>query len=303
MQPDISVIVVNFRTPDLTVRALAAAAAASGDRTIEEIVVENGSADDSALRIGVARPQARVIEESDNRGFAAGVNAGIRASSGRLLLLLNSDAFMQADALARLADYLDAHPRAGVVAPALHNDDGSLQNNAYRRFPNMLTVLFDLSYPLGMLTHRRALHPHNLPSRRFDRARPVAHVMGAVMLVRVEAALAAGTLDEGYFLYLEETEWQRRIARAGWEIHIEPAAIATHLGGASSPGDHSSISPHYITSVRRYFGDSRVTRGVIFVAAWTSVVSLRLLARFGYRPRSSRALARSYRDVIARLAA
>ncbi len=300
MQPDVSVIVVNFRTPELTLRALAAAEAASGGLSLEEIVVENGSGDDSAAVIAAGRPTVRVIEHVDNRGFAVGVNAGIAAASGRHLLVLNSDAFLQADALARLVAYLEARPRVGMVAPGLKYEDGGLQNNAYRRFPNRVTLLFDLCWPLGMLTHGRALHPHNLPLSRFDRPRRVAHVMGAVMLVRAAAAREAGPLDEDFFLYLEETEWQRRMARAGWEIHLEPGALATHLHGASS-GDHSFASTHYIDSVRRYFGDSRVTRGVILAAAWTSWASLRLLARLGHQPRESRELARSYRGIIAQL--
>ncbi len=297
--PDVSVIVVNYRTEELTGRALAAARGAAPGLELEEIVVDNGATEATAAALALHAPGARVIGEPANRGFAAGVNAGVRAATAERLFILNSDAFCQGDALARLVAHLDAHPRAGLVAPRLTGEDGGLQVNAYRRLPNLVTLFFDFAAPLHVLGHTR-LHPHALPPARFrGAAGPVAHVMGAAMLVRRAAYDAAGPLDEGFFLYLEETEWQRRLARAGWEIHLEPAAHLVHLEHGSS--EATVVSRHFLDSAVRYHGPR--ARTVMRAGARVSVLTARAAGRL--RPADPRfpKLERAFRDVLEHLGA
>ena len=297
--PDVSVIVVNYRSEELTGRALDAAREAAPGHDVEEIVVDNGSTEETAAALVAHAPRARVVREPDNRGFAAGVNAGVRAATADRLFVLNSDAFCRGDALARLVAHLDAHPRAGLVAPRLVGADGSLQVNAYRRLPNLVTLFFDFTAPLHLLGRTR-LHPHALPHERFEGpAGPVAHVMGAAMLVRRAAYDAAGPLDEGFFLYLEETEWQRRMARAGWEIHLEPGAELVHLEHGSS--DATVVSPHYLPSAIRYHGPR--ARPVMRAGARISVLSARAARRL--RPDDERfgKLERAFAQVLDELAA
>lgn len=291
--PEIAIVVVNYRTPELTLRALAAARAAAGGRSTELVVVDNGAADVAALRAG--GPDVRVVALPENLGFAAGVNAGFAASRAETVLLLNSDAFPQDDAVDGLARYLEAHPRVGVVAPALVHEDGSRQPNAYRRFPTLLTLFAEFSAPLHPLA-RTSLHPHLLPPARAERPGRVAHVMGAAMLVRRAAYAAAGPLDEGYFLYLEETEWQRRLAAAGWEIHLEPAARVVHLERASS--GFEVISPHFVRSAQRYFRSARSARAVMVAGAASSVIAARVASRL--RPQDPRfpKLERGFQEVL-----
>jgi N-acetylglucosaminyl-diphospho-decaprenol L-rhamnosyltransferase len=300
--PDVSIIVVNYRTPELTIRALADARRSAGDLSVEEVVVDNGSGDNSVEQMAAAHPEASLVALPDNRGFAGGVNAGIAASRGRHLLLLNSDAFAVDGAVERLVAYLDAHPRVGVVAPALEHEDGSLQNNAYRRFPSPLTLFFDFCFPLGVVTHGRLLHPHNLPNRCFDRPRRIAHAMGAVLLVRSEAGRQAGPLDEGFFLYLEETEWQRRVAAAGWEIHLEPGSRVRHLMGASGADGYAFASKHYLDSVDRYFGGARSARAAMLLGSAISLLDARVRGLLARDKRRYSARADACRAVISQLA-
>jgi GT2 family glycosyltransferase len=299
---DVSIVVVNFRTPEMTIRALADARRSAGARSVEELVVDSASGDGSVEAIARACPEARMITLPENRGFAGAVNAGIAASRGRYVLVLNSDAFAIGPAIERLAGYLDAHLRVGAVAPALENADGSLQNNAYRRFPSPLTLFFEFCLPLARLTHGRALHPHNLPNRRFDRPRKIAHAMGAALLVRAEAIGQAGPLDERFFFYLEETEWQRRIASAGWEIHLDPAARVRHLGGASSGETYALASNHYFEGVTRFFDGALGARMAILSGAAISYLDALVQGRFRSDRERYRERADAYRAVISRVA-
>jgi len=296
---DVSVIVVNFRSAALSARALTAARAAAGGLAVELVVVDN-TPEGEGEALAAAVPGATVIPRPDNPGFAGGVNAGMARARGRHVLLLNPDAFPEGDAVARLVAYLDAHPRVGVVAPLLRHEDGSVQNNAYKRAPTLLTLFVEYALPLQVLLHGTRLHPHNLPDAALARPRRIAHATGAALLVRREAAQAAGPLDEGYFLYLEETEWQGRIAAAGWEVHLEPGARVTHLGGGSGAG-LAFASPHYVASVRRYFGGRRATPWVMGTAALLSLAATSVAARL--RPGDPRLAehARAYRRVLALL--
>jgi GT2 family glycosyltransferase len=298
---DLSIVVVNYRTPDLTIRAVADATASARGLEVEEILVDVGGGDVAALR--ARRPEATVVGLSDNRGYGAGVNAGLSAASGRHALLVNADAFCHGDAAALLAGHLDAHPRAAIAAPRLLNADGSQQLNAYRRFPSALTVFVDYCFPLSAALYGGPLHPYVLPRSAYERARPVAHAMGAALAVRMAAVADAGGFDESYFLYLEETEWQRRIAAAGWEVHLVPAADVTRLGGASV-GDYSFASDHFLTSLEHYHGGRQHVRLAAMAGAGISVAAARVAQRA--RPRDPRfgaladACARALRGLRAR---
>ena len=275
-----SVIVVNYRAADLTVRALADAARSAGPLAIEQIVVDVDSPPEQLALLRERCPHARMIELHANRGFAAGNNAGIAQARGRHLLLLNPDAFAVDDALELLVRRLDANPTVGLVAPLLRNEDGSPQDNVYKRFPNLLTLFVDYCAPLAFLVRGRRLDPHNIARAALAGPRPIAHAIGAVLLVRAEAATAAGPLDEGFFLYLEETEWQRRIAVAGWGREVVPAARFVHLGGGST-GGFPLASPHFLASVRRYYPRPRLALATIWLAALISFVTLRAATALG----------------------
>lgn len=295
---DVAVVAVNYRTPEATARAVALASASAAPYRVEEVVIDNGAtaAGTAALRAGL--PAATVIPLAENRGFGAGVNAAVAGSAAPLLFVVNPDAFCAAGAVAALVRYAAAHPAAGVVAPRLEHEDGRLQINAYRRFPNLATLFFDFCAPLHPL-HGTALHPHALPADRFERAGRVAHVMGAAFLARRAAFADAGPFDERYFLYLEETEWQRRVAARAWEIHLEPAARVVHAEHGSS--DTEVVSPHYLASAQRFFRPPGAARGTMRAGAAVSVLTAR--AAGALRPGDPRfpKLARAYRRVLSDL--
>jgi GT2 family glycosyltransferase len=299
--PDVSVVAVNYRTEEMTARAVRRATSSAGPFAVQQVVVDNGATEASTARLHAELPDAAIIPLAENRGFGAGVNAAAGHATGRTLFVVNPDALCRDDAVARLLRYLDSHPRVGLVAPRLLHEDGRVQVNAYRRFPNLVTLFFDFCAPLHPLDGT-PLHPHALPRGRLAEAGRVAHVMGAAMLVRRSALDDAGPFDERYFLYLEETEWQRRIAATGvWEIHLEPAAEVVHAERGSSGA--SVVSPHFLVSAQRFHSSPRAARAVMRAGAAISVIAARLIARL--RPRDPRfgKLAAAYRDVLAELRA
>ena len=297
-KPDAAIVIVNYRTPELVEQCLASVHATRGELKLKTVIVDNASADGSVERLCHAYPQATVIEMPDNRGFAAGVNAGFRHSSAELVIVLNPDTEVRAGALQGLVAHLCEHSGTGVLAPLLEDADGRLAPNGYRRFPSLFTLGVDLCVPLTYaLAHCPALHPYVMSPAALRAGDPPAHVGGAVMTIRRGAYDQAGPLDEGFFLYLEETEWQRRVARCGWAIEVLPAARACHLvrGG----GDEALVpSPYFVTSAVRYLRLQGVpvvlSRIVLSISLALSWATLRVIACLPSKRSKAAEQARAY---------
>jgi GT2 family glycosyltransferase len=207
-------------------------AAAAAPATLEIIVVDNsGTARASGALDGF--PDVRLIESAGNVGFARACNLGMAAARGRHLLLLNPDTVAHPGSVATLSRHLDGAPDAGAVAARLLNVDGTLQYSC-RRFPRPLSILF------GRYALLTRLFPRNPVSSDYlyldwDHAavRGVDWVSGACLMVRREVLEKVGGLDDGYFLFVEDMDWCRRIRDAGLEVVYVPEAVVTHHIGAS----------------------------------------------------------------------
>lgn len=282
----VAVVIVNYRRPDHAQRC-AASVAADG---LDVLVVDNASGDGSVERLRALG--LRVLERQNNDGFAAAVNTGIRATEAPFVLALNADTALAPDALRILVDHLRRHPEAAVVGPRLLAADGTALATAYRRFPGPLTLLGELTVPWGYLTQTwPRLDRYRMPPSAWEHSGAVAHIQGAAMAVRRAAWESSGGLDEGYFLYLEETEWQRRLAFLGWQIHVAPTAVVEHLGRSGAPS--SAPSPEFLWSMERYLSHQRVpvrlTRVLITIGLTVSRLGLRVLGLLPDRGARSRA--------------
>ncbi len=239
---ELGIVIVNFRTPDLTIDCLRSLAPeADAIPGLRAIVVDNASGDASDARIEQAITEqgwggwASLVRSPRNGGFAFGNNVAIRMLRGaRRILLLNSDTIVHPGALRASMDALDADPRVGVLSCRLLNADGSVQNVA-RRFPTPLRLIVCAT----ALTWRfpRLFGWANTDDPAWDRetlARDVDWLGGAFMLVRGDLMERLGGLDESFFFYGEDIEFCHRAWRAGFRCRYDPRASITHLGGSSS---------------------------------------------------------------------
>jgi GT2 family glycosyltransferase len=268
MDAQLAVILLNYRTPDLTVDCLASLEG-EVDSSVHVLVVDNDSRDGSADRIeGVIAERrwtgwARVMRSPVNGGFAAGNNLGIRAVRADAYILLNSDTIVRPGAIAGLRDAMRARPDAGLIGPCLLDSAGSPDHSFFRN-PAPPTELIR-SARLGMLTRLLARYDPILPGS--DRPFEPDWLGFACVLIRREVIEQVGLLDEGYFMYFEDIDYCRRVRDAGWKILYWPGANVVHLLGGSSQVTSASAArrraPRYYYKARsRYFAKFYGRRGL-----------------------------------------
>jgi N-acetylglucosaminyl-diphospho-decaprenol L-rhamnosyltransferase len=239
MQPDVTVIVVSWNTRERLERCLAALSLEAARGAVEIVVVDNGSNDGSQAMVTERFPGVRLIQNRDNLGYGRAVNIGVKAGTGRSLLILNSDCELAPGALALMLERLDREPTAGGLFCKLLNPDGSLQPSVHERFPSPWGMLGDV---IGLSSLRHAVYRRPSLHRWLLRATLQLHEQewdvewggGACMLVRRSAFDTVGGFDERFFMYYEDIDLCHRLRDAGYRLLYAPAASAVHHWGKSS---------------------------------------------------------------------
>ncbi|MBZ0296644.1 MAG: glycosyltransferase family 2 protein [Anaerolineae bacterium] len=230
---DVSIIIVNWNAQDLLAKCMRCVQDTVHEASYEIIVIDNASTDGSQVMVKQDFPDVVLIENKDNVGFAGANNQGMKIAQGRYVLLLNSDAFVEAKTIDAMVAFMDAHPEAGMGACKLLYEDRSLQPSCYG-FPTLKSEFY-VALQLDKLFPKSPEFGQFLMTFwDFNDVRAVDVVMGAFMLVRREALDAVGMMDDSYFMYSEEVDWCYRFQKAGWKTLYNPAVQTVHLWGGSS---------------------------------------------------------------------
>ncbi|HEX8231661.1 MAG TPA: glycosyltransferase family 2 protein [Chloroflexia bacterium] len=239
--PDISIVIVSWNTRDLLLQCLRSIQdpAVAEDLHLEVFVVDNSSTDGSADAARTIQG-VQVLLLSRNLGYGRANNIGLCKATGRYRLILNPDTILLPGSLSCLQDFADSTPRAGIVAPRLLNEDGSVQEAAFR-FPTLAMAAIDL-FPLPdwlpgrirqRISHSR-LNGRYAIEQEANKPFKIEHPLGACMLIRREAYLECGGFDPEIFMYSEEIDLALRYSNAGWQGWQVPEARVVHLGGRST---------------------------------------------------------------------
>ncbi|MDQ7780142.1 MAG: glycosyltransferase family 2 protein [Planctomycetota bacterium] len=254
-RPDLSVVIVSYNVRDYLERCLATIFSVPHRHEIEVFVVDNASSDGSSEMVRTKYPRARLIANVANRGFAAANNQAIRQSTGRHVLLLNPDTEVREDALDAMIDFMDSRStaeRVGIVGVKITYADGSVHVSCCP-FPSVPSTLSRLFYAAKIFPQSPTFAAHRFAVCDWEAATWTDWVTGACLLIRRETIDEIGLMDEGYFLYYEETDWCRRARRSGWRVLYWPGASVVHHGG-QSVAQHAPLSlEHSIAGLLRYY--------------------------------------------------
>jgi GT2 family glycosyltransferase len=269
----LSIVIVSFNARADLERCLGSLHESPPTVDHEIIVVDNASTDGSAA--AAARwPRVRLVPLERNVGFAAGNNAGIRASRGTNLLFLNSDTIVPARAIDRLVRELDNHPEAAVVGPRLVDTHGRPELS-FGRMMSPWNELRQKRLTVGLARGDAAI------VRQVDAMTRVEQwpdwVSGACLLVRRADAEAVGLLDERYFMYTEDIDFCAAIRRRRRRILFTPRVEITHLRGRSAASA--------LAATRQAYERSRMAFYEKHHPGWVPLLRLYLWAR-GKRARA-----------------
>ena len=299
-RPDVDVGVVTWNTADVTPKALRALLDSEQGCRIRLLVRDNASSDGTVEAIRATVPEAEIDAGTRNLGFGAGMNTIFARSSAPWLLVLNPDAWPSPNAIGRLVEAAERHPRAAAIAPRLENADGTLQHSTHP-FPS-ISVAANVAFRWGRLPPEKADALMLEGSWAHDREREVDWAIAASMLLRHSALERIGGFDETFFMYVEDLEWCWRARTLGWEIWFEPSAVFQHVGNVSGQkayGDKRRRT-FFLNELIFY----RRTHGRAAALAWWAVnlagSGVRMASAIGKRDRAQARHWRSYaRDLVA----
>jgi GT2 family glycosyltransferase len=230
---DVSIIIVNWNTKNLLRECLKSVIEQTTKVDYEIIVVDNSSSDGSVEMVRNEFKDIVVIENSENRGFAAANNQAVKIAKGKYILLLNSDTIVLSHAIEKTIAFADKHPNAAVTGCRVLNPDGTLQNTCFM-FPSIINMLLSSTYLYKLFPKNRFFGREQMTWWDRNDVREVDVVTGCFMLIRREAIEQTGLMDEQFFMYGEETDWCFRFKKNGWKIIFTPAGQIIHYGGQST---------------------------------------------------------------------
>ncbi len=294
---DVWIVIVNYRTAELTIDSLRSLATQVADLgSGRAVVIDNDSGDGSVEKLTAAIERehwsgwASVMPLDRNGGFAHGNNAGFRAALASAdhvdyVMLLNPDTIVRKGAVKALVEFMDGRSRAGIAGSLLENVEGGVECSAHR-IHSPLSEL-DHGARLGLLS--RLLHRYVVSESPADEAHQCDWVSGASLIVRREVLEQVGLMDDGYFLYFEEADFCWLAKQAGWEVWHVPQSQVMHLEGAATGINtaHKRRASYWYDSRRRFFVKHYGVAGLVLAdtlwAVGRATYLLRCLLRLGVR--------------------
>ncbi|NQX60262.1 glycosyltransferase family 2 protein [Paenibacillus qinlingensis] len=231
---DLSIIIVNYKTKNLTLACIESVFSSTTSYTYEIILIDNASNDGIIHSVNEQYPHVVTIANTENVGFSKANNQGIRIAKGRYVLLLNSDTIVQEDTFQTMLHFMDENPIVGASGCKIVLPDGSLDKACKRGFPTPSASFY---YAFGFAKLFPKIHRFNQYQLGYldaDQQYPIDSLVGAFMLVRRETIEHVGMLDEEFFMYGEDIDWCYRIKEAGWVNYYYPKTQIVHHKGASS---------------------------------------------------------------------
>jgi GT2 family glycosyltransferase len=238
---DVSVVVVSYNTQALTLQCLRSIYTETRHSSFEVMVIDNASGDGSAAAVAREFPQAVLIANRENRGFAAANNQGLKLARGRYVLLLNPDTLVLQGAIDRALAFADRRPDLAVIGCQVLENPQTVQRTCFA-FQTPLNLFLAFSGLSRLFPRCRWLARPHMDWWARDSEREVDVVSGMFMLVRSSAIRQVGPMDEDYFVYGEEADWCYRFRRAGWRCCFSPVARILHVDGGNKSTDQRSLA-------------------------------------------------------------
>ncbi|HRY63621.1 MAG TPA: glycosyltransferase family 2 protein [Patescibacteria group bacterium] len=234
----LSIVVLNYKTRNLTKYFLKGVLAFKFPWTWEIIVVDNDSGDGLKHLIKTDFPVVKLVQSPKNVGMGWGNNLGIEKANGKYVLVANPDITLNQKAIVELVDFMDHKTDAGLVGPLIKSPDGSRQETCYR-WPKFSTFLYRRTGLGNTSKGREHLNHFLYRDTDLSQSLTVDWVLGGCFLARRSALESVGLFDRRFFLFLEDTDLCRRLWQQKFSVWYYPLASVIHLPHRLSAGSRS----------------------------------------------------------------
>lgn len=230
---ELSIIVTNYRNPQLLKVCLDSIKKYAIGITYELIVTDSATEEDTEIIMREEYPDVKFFPFKENVGLQALLKKAIENSSGRYLLLLNGDIIVTEDSIGKLLSYMKENHSVGMLGPKLLNFNGTLQYSCFR-FYKPLTILYRRTF-LGRLPFaKKQLDLFLMIDYDHADVKEVDWLMGSAIMISRQAIEKVGLMDPRYFMYFEDVDWCRRFWENGFKVVYYPLVSMHHYHGKVS---------------------------------------------------------------------
>jgi GT2 family glycosyltransferase len=273
---DLSIIIVNYGTYQLTKDTVISLLNTIVDINYEIIIVDNDSPDDSFNRLDddfKDIDNIMLIQNDNNDGFAKANNIGIRNSTGEYVLLLNSDVIVKEHTINQSLNYIKENKNIGCLGCKVVLPDGNLDKACRRSFPTFEVSFYRLTGLSKLFPNSKRFNRYNLSYLDENEVYPVDCVVGAFMLIPRDVLIRCGCLDESYFMYGEDIELCYNIKELGYDVIYYGKTEITHYKGASGKSKrllyefHNSMQIFYDKHYKQ--SDNFLINAITYIGIWS----------------------------------
>ncbi|MDD5396779.1 MAG: glycosyltransferase family 2 protein [Candidatus Moranbacteria bacterium] len=230
---ELSIIVANYRNPELLKVCLDSIKKCAANVSCELIVADGETQEDTEMLMRENFADVKFFPFKDNVGFQAMVRKGIENSQGKFLLILNGDIIVTENSVQQMLAYLKNDPSIGIIGPRLLNFNGTLQSSCFR-FYKPWTIVYRRTLLGKMPFAKKHLDWFLMNDYDHEKPKEVDWLMGSALMISRQALEKVGLMDPSYFMYMEDVDWCRRFWENGFKVVYFPLAKMHHYHGKGS---------------------------------------------------------------------
>lgn len=287
---DLSIIIVNYCTYDLTKRVIESVINKDHPFSYEIYLVDNASNDGSIAKLqkyfakDAADGLIKFIANTENKGFANANNKALKLVSSKYALLINSDTIVVNDCLEKCINLMKTHENLGALGCKLVLPDGSLDKACRRSFPTFSVSAYRTIGLSNIFPKSKRFARYNLTYLDENETYEVDCLAGAFMMVRSDVIRQVGLLDEDFFMYGEDIDWCYRIKAEGWKIvYYGDAEIIHNKGGSDNSKENPRLIYEFYKSMylfyNKHYRDNYpfILTGITYIGIW-GICALKLIS-------------------------
>lgn len=243
---DLSIVIVSYNTKELLKECIESIYKNTKDISFEIVVSDNDSKDGSSEMVSKNFKDVILVENKKNLGFSKANNVGVKKTSGRFVLFLNSDTVVYEKTLKYMVDFMEKHEDVGAATCKLIMPNGKIDDASHRGFPTPWNAFSHFLGLSKLLPKTKLFGGYNLTYLDFDKPHEIDALAGAFMLVRRTAGEKVNWWDEDYFFYGEDIDFCYMLKQNNWKIYYVPEVSILHYKGVS--GGLKKISENISTA-------------------------------------------------------